>query len=158
MNYSTSVMLINEDIIAVSTLYTPDPEKGAKGPRTIFKTLDKSIKSGDFVVVPTSSRHYMTVVKVDEVGVDVDFEDPEVVDWIIARVDATAADKIKTLEQVWIEKLKQSEKKHQKNELRKKLLGSTEADIDLSKLAISNLTDVTALEHKPVPVPPDTGI
>jgi hypothetical protein len=88
---STAVMLINPNIRAIKTTYEPDPTNGIKVPRYIFKTLDKTIKPGDFVVVATDTRWGLTVVKVDEVDVDVDFEASTPTKWVISKVDTDTA-------------------------------------------------------------------
>ena len=87
MNYSTSVFLINQKVRAVSVNYEPDEKK-----QTIYKTLDETIAAGDYVVVPTHTRHKFTVARVVEVDVDVDFDSPELMTWIVARIDRSAYD------------------------------------------------------------------
>lgn len=149
MNYSTNIMLVNDNIKAVLVSYERDKDgKGIK-PFTMFKTLDHSIQVNDLVVVPTNTRHEHTVVRVEALDVEVDYEDSTFVQWIIDKVDTSAAAKIALEEIKWIDALKAGEKKAKKDEIRKKLLSTFEGDIDISKLAIANVTDVTALEYKP---------
>ena len=83
MNYSTAVFLINKHVRAIIGTY----EATDNAPRTIFKTLDDGIAVGDFVVVPTDTRHKMTIVKVVETDVDPDFESSTQVQWIVGKVD-----------------------------------------------------------------------
>ena len=86
MNYTTAIFLINKNVRAVLCNYEPNaPDK-----TIMFKTLDKTIREGDFVLVPTSTRHNMTVSKVVETDVDVDFDSGATVGWIISKIDRSA--------------------------------------------------------------------
>lgn len=139
MNYSTAVMLINQNIRAVKTVYEKDVIGGTKYPRVIFKTLDKTIKPGDFVVVPTETRHGMTVVMVDEVDVDVDFESTTQVKWIVSKVLTDEHQNILGEEGKWIEALKASEKRRKREEIKKNMLEMYEDD-GIAKLPIANMS------------------
>jgi hypothetical protein len=86
MNYSTAIFLVNDTVRAVLCSY--EPEDGKK--HVMFKTMDISVKVDDLVVVPTKTRHGMTVVKVIEVDVNVNYDDPAPMDWIVAKVDRDA--------------------------------------------------------------------
>ncbi len=149
MNYSTAVMLINENIRAIKVTYEIDEEGRSKKTRYIFKTLDKSIKKGDYVVIPTTTRHGMTVVLVDEVDVDVDFESPTLVKWIISKVSNENYEHILEEEQKWIETLKASEKRKKKEELKKNMIDYVE-NSDLENLSIAKMSsvDAIAIENK----------
>ncbi len=105
MNYSTAVMLINPNIRAIKTIYEPETERGCAQTRYIFKTLDPSIKEGDYVVVPTDTRHEMTVVLVVEVDAEVDFESAIEIKWVINRVSTEESENVLSEEKKWIEKL-----------------------------------------------------
>lgn len=141
MNYSTAVMLINQNIRAIKTTYEPDtPSK--KHERYTFKTLDHSIKPGDYVVVPTDTRHGMTVVLVDEVDVDVDFESGVEIKWAVSKVAVEESQKILLEEQKWIDTLKASEKRRKREEIKKNIFDMYQDD-GIDKLAIANMTDVT---------------
>ena len=141
MNYSTAVMLINENIRAVKVIYEPELQaNGSKRTQTpyLFKTLDQSIKNGDYVVVPTTTRHGMTVVQVLEADAEVDFESSVEIKWLIGKVDLTDSTKIAAEEAKCIEALKLSEKNRKRNEIKKNLLATYE-DAGLEKLAIANM-------------------
>lgn len=124
MNTSTAVMLINEEIRAITTSYDVEPENktGFVPKRVMFKTLDKTINVGDLVVVPTSTRHGFTVVKVMEVDVDVDFESPTKIEWIVQKVDTAPYSTILQEENKWVETLKASEKRRKREEIKKNML------------------------------------
>lgn len=120
MNYSTAVFLINKHVRALACTYeAPD-----NSPRTLFKTLDDTIKAGDFVVVPTDSRHSMTVVKVVEADVDVDFDSSVQVKWIIGKVDRAAYEQTLVQEAAAIQEIKRAELRKKREDLAGSLLAN----------------------------------
>ncbi len=149
MNYSSAVMLINENIRAVKVVYEDEKENPTQ-PRVIFKTLDKSIKVDDLVVVPTGTRLKMTVSKVVEIDVDVDFEGGAQLSWIVARVPVEDIETILTEESKWIDALKASEKRKKREEIKASMLAMYKDD-GIEKMAIASMSDtssVDAIEHK----------
>lgn len=139
MNYSTTVMLINENIIAVNVTYEPDVNdhnKNAK--RTTYKTLDKSLKVGDLVVVPTNTRHGFTIAMIDEVEVEVDFESNIQIGWVAGNAPIDKYNDILQKEDEMISVVKASEKRAKREEMRKNMLGLQEEN-KLEALAISNM-------------------
>jgi len=86
MNYSTAVMLFNSDIRAVRVSYDPNDKAGGVVKSYLFKTLDPDLKVGDFVSIPTDTRHLLTVAKVEEVDSEIDFESNLEIKWIVSRV------------------------------------------------------------------------
>lgn len=124
MNYSTAVFLINDDVRAIACTY----EAGDNAPRTIFKTFDKTIKEGDLVVVPTSTRHHMTVVKVAETDVDFDIETPAQMEWIVGIVEQDDFEETKKKENEAIELVKAAERKKKRDDLRAAVFGYVEEE------------------------------
>lgn len=118
MNYSTAVFLINDDVRAVYVTY----EALDNAPRSLFKTLDKEIKVGDYVIVPTDTRHKMTVVKVVEVDSDAWMDYDGTLQWVIGRVDISDAAHVAGVESAAIERIKSAERLNKRKELREKLL------------------------------------
>ena len=98
MNLSTAVFLINPDVRAILCIYEAETPTH-KPPRIMFKTLDPSIKEGDLVIVPTATRHNMTINKVVAVDVAVNFEDMTPVHWIVDRVDPSAYERTLMMEE-----------------------------------------------------------
>lgn len=84
-NYSRQVFLINDKLRGILCRY--DPENPNRQKDTIFKTLDPSIKKDDLVVIPTGNRVGFTVVKVVDVDVVVDLDDPAPIEWIACKID-----------------------------------------------------------------------
>lgn len=142
MNLSTAVFLINDDARAVMVTY----EEGDRATRTMFKTFDKNLKVDDFVVVPTNTRHHMTVCKVVEVDVEVDFDNDVQVDWIIGRVEKANFDDIKKQEESAINAIRAAEKLKKRKELSesmKALLTETGKDVKLLSIGPSEDTPKT---------------
>lgn len=146
MNYTTAVFLINKNVRAVMCNYEPDAEHKT----TMFKTLDPDIRVGDFVIVPTKTRHGMTVSKVVETDVDVDFDSPACVTWIIGKIDRAGFDATVRQEEDAITVIKSAEKTKKRNELAAALL------VD-SKDALKALPITVMNGDQPLPSPDVTA-
>lgn len=138
MNYSTAIFLINPKVRAIAAIYEPDTDN-RKAPRAIFKTFDQTISVGDFILVPTETRHKMTVNKVVEVDVEADLESSLPMHWVIGTVDRSMYEDVLTQESRAIELMKAAEKTHAREELRKKMM----AHVDETKLAALQITRMT---------------
>lgn len=128
MNYSTAIFLISDVARAVLVSYET-PAQGHEAETTMFKTLDPDIKIDDYVVVATDTRHHMTVCKVIETDIDVDFDMSSEVKWIIGVVNTADADEIKRQEDDAILKIKSAEKRRKRDELRDALINDAGADL-----------------------------
>jgi FKBP-type peptidyl-prolyl cis-trans isomerase 2 len=126
MNYSTALFLFNEKLRCVAVAYEPTKESS----KTLFKTLDPMIEVGDFVVIPTDSRYNMTVAKVIEVDVDVDFESPIQMQWIIGIVDRKSYEETLTNEGRAIAKMKSAEAHRKREELKKSMFAEHAASFE----------------------------
>ena len=133
MNYSTAVFLINDKVRAIACTYEKD------GPATIFKTLNSEIQVGDLVIVPTSTRHMMTVCEVAEVDVDVDYDSPTQMSWVIDVVDTSDFDLVLGQEAQAIEAVKSAEKRRRKDALRAAVFKDQEET--MKALAITSMDD-----------------
>jgi hypothetical protein len=136
MNYSTAVFLINSNVRAIVCTY----EAGDTAPRTTFKSLDPDIKKDDLVIVPTDTRHKMTVVKVVETDVEVDFDSPATMLWIVGKVDGANYQQVLSQEAQAIDTIKSAEKNRKRDELRKSILAD-QAD-NIKALPISTVGDI----------------
>ncbi len=135
MNYSRAIFLISDNARAVMCTYEADDD----APQTMFKTLDPDIKVDDFVVVPTNTRHKMTVCKVMAVDVEPDLESSANIDWIVGVISRADFEAIKSQEDEAIERIKAAERRRKKAELRETLL--KDAEQDLKALPIYTATD-----------------
>ncbi len=121
MNYTTAIFLINKQVRAVMCNYEPNaPDK-----QVMFKTLDPTIRKDDLVIVPTSTRHNMTVSKVVETDVDVDFDNRTEVGWIISKIDRHQYEIVLSQEGDAIQVIKSAEKTKKRNELAAALLADS---------------------------------
>lgn len=135
MNYTTAVFLINKNVRCVKVSYEPDRMSAAD---VLYKTLDPDIKKDDLVVVPTCTRHLMTVCKVTEVNVDVDFDSPTPMQWIVQRVDREAYQVVLDQENQALDVIKSAEHRRKREELRDALLKDQVATIKALPIAAMN--------------------
>jgi len=156
MNYSTAILLINPHVRVIEAIYEPDTES-RKSPRIFFKTLDPTISVDDYVLVPTETRHKMTVNKVVAVDVDIDPDSGANVQWVISTVDRTAYENTLKEEKRALDMIKASEKTAQRKALRDKMLAHVD-EAQLAALQIARMTgdgiDAIALPAAPVPPKP----
>ena len=123
MNYSTAILLINPACRAIKAIYEPDPvsDLAPRAKRQLFKTFDPSIKVGDIAMVPSTTRHMVTTVKVTDVDVEWDVHCCEEVKWVIGVIDQAEYISLKSQEEAAINQIKESEKTFERNELKKKM-------------------------------------
>lgn len=140
-NLSTLIFLVNEDVRAIAVTYEEidlskdttkmkyNPEYLSKGRlpsgAVIFKTMDPKIKMNDFVIVPTNTRHGMTVCKVVAVDVEIDFQSAEECHWIVGTVDTNEFERLRQQEDEMIARVKAA----RVNDERKKLAASLLANL-----------------------------
>ena len=124
MNHSTAIFLISDQVRAIGVSYDVR-EAGDTGYDKTVKTMDSSIKVGDYVTIPTDSRHKMTISQVTQTDVEIDFDNPVVLGWIIGTVDLTDFEEIEHQEAVAITTIKRAEKRRKRDELREALLKDT---------------------------------
>jgi hypothetical protein len=146
MNYSTAIFLVNKDVRAVSVSYERDAEGRGVKPFEPFKTMDPSLGVGDMVVIPTATRHRMTVVRVEEVDFEIELDSTAQLSWIIGPVDTGAYDAIAAQEAHAIERIKSAEKAAKRKELADKLLADNP---DLQALSGVNPDAAPALSAPP---------
>lgn len=117
MNKTTAVFLINPNVRALRATY--ENKQGEEG--EVFKTFDTDIKVDDLIVVETSTRHGMTVVKVVETDVDVDVEAQTVVRWVVGKVDTAPYQMLIKQEEDALKKIQAAELRQKRERLREAL-------------------------------------
>lgn len=127
MNNSIAVFLINKNVRAVVGIYEVDIPNGKQASRTMFKTFDQSIQVGDYVVVPSCTRHGLTTNKIVEVDADPDFDSNVEMRWVICRIDKVEYEATLRMENEAIAKIRSAEKRKKQDELRAALLIDNEA-------------------------------
>ncbi len=150
---SRLIFLVNDLARAIKVAYDNDRSGGdydaqIKTNNTYtFKTLDQNIKVGDFVVVPTGTRHGLTVCKVAEVDVDVDLNaTTPPLKWIVDVVDMQQHSQLLDMEAKMQSVVSKAEKRKQRDELRDALI--KDANGELKALPIVNAYDSKAVEQK----------
>lgn len=121
MDATKIVFLINDQVRLIRVSYEEKSAPPGLTPNEklyLFKTLDQSIKVDDFVVVETNTRHGLTVCKVCEVDLDVDFDDGQPLKWAFQRVDSAAIETIRAQEAEAIAAAKRAELKRKREQLR----------------------------------------
>lgn len=122
MNYSSAIFLVRDDVRLVSVSYEVDAEGNGKRPFYQFKTMDPTLAVGDYVNMPTDTRHKMTVARIEEVDLEVDLDSPAQLSWIISKVDTVSYVSIVQAEADAILVMKSAEKNRRRTELREKLI------------------------------------
>ena len=140
MNYSTAIFLINKHARAVKATY----EAEDNAPANVFKTLDPNVSVGDYILVPTNTRHKMTVCKVKEVDVDIDLEAPGEVQWVIGIIDTTMYQQLLAQEAQAIQKIKSAELRKKRDELSKALFADHIEDLKALPISAINGDDKPA--------------
>lgn len=138
MHSSNIVFLINDDIRAIRGKYDVND-----GP-TLFKTLDQTIAVGDMVVVQSGTRFNMTVVKVTEVDVDLDYDANAEVKWVVQKIDTDGFHETIDRENEAIAAVQAAERRRKKAELRQTMFKDHEETIN--HLALSNQSDTPIIE------------
>lgn len=142
MDNSKIVFLINDSVSAVRAQY--EPETVGASPKTyVFKSFDPSVKVGDFAVVQSSTRFGLTVVKIIEINVDVDFDSPIALSWLLQKIDYDAFQKVLAQEADAVSVVQQAELRRKKAELRSTMFKDHEASINA--LALSSHHTSTSL-------------
>lgn len=123
MDNSRIVFLINDTVRAIKTKY----EDG--GNAEVFKTFDQTIAVGDLAVVQSSTRHLMTVVKVTEVDVDVNFDGTTAILWAVQKINKADFDAVIAQELLAISAVQAAELRRKKEDLRKTMFKDHEDSI-----------------------------
>lgn len=143
MNYTTAIFLVREDVRAIAVSYEVDKDGKGVRPFTTFKTADQTVAVGDYVIVPTGTRHDMTVCRVEQVDIEVDLHSTAQVQWLVGIVDRTAYDAVVEAEERAIEAIKSAEKRRAREELAAKLIADNP---DLQRLKAFDTAALAAPE------------
>lgn len=129
MHSSKIVLLINESARAMVGVYEDT------GSPAEFKTLDPTIQVDDLVVVESGTRHGMTVVKITEADVDLDFEANKEVKWIVCRINTEAHNDLLRQEREAINAANSAERRRKREELRASMFADHQEQMKTLSLA-----------------------
>lgn len=135
MDNTRIVFLINDTVRAIKGVYETN------GNAETFKTFDDSIRVDDLVVVQSSTRHNMTVVKVTEVDVDVNFDATNPLLWVVQKIDKPAFETVIRQEAEAVAAVQAAELRRKKAALRETMFKDHEESI--ARLALNNHGAVT---------------
>lgn len=152
MNYSTAIFLINKNARAIRAHYEP-PTSGHTPQSYTFKTLDPDIAVDDFIIIPTDTRHEMTVVQVVEVDVDLDFDSSQEIKWVIGKVNTKAHEELLAQEQVAIKRIKSAEMRKKRGDLAEALFEDSMEEIKALPIA-----DINGDEPAVAPLPDEAPL
>lgn len=125
MHNSRKVFLLDQEPRCILADYENGPN-----PKTCeFKTNDMSIKVDDYIVVPTNTRHGMTVCKVVKVDVEPNLDCESEMYWVVSRIDTTNFDNVTQQEQSFLTAAASAEKRRKKEQLKKDFLADIDSDI-----------------------------
>lgn len=113
-------MLFNSNIRAIKVSYETE-EQNPRRALYLYKTVDKSIQVGDYVVVPTETRHKMTVCKVEEVDVELDLNCTTQISWIVDKVNVHQFNKIVDEEKEFVKEMRTAQALQKQNELKESM-------------------------------------
>jgi Fe-S oxidoreductase len=139
MNYSIAVFLLNDNCRLCRGIFEADsPDGKILAKRELLKTFDPTVVSGDIVMVPTGTRHGVSIMKVVEVDCDLDIDTQEDVRWVIGKVDQEYYTMLKQQEEQAVAAIKQAELRKKK----KAMMETMAMDYveDLKALPISSAT------------------
>ena len=137
MQNSTIVLLINDDARAIRGEYEDGGKSG------LFKTLDKDIKVDDLIVVESGTRHKMTVVKVTEVDVDINFDTDRDVKWVVQTINTDFFEHTLEQERDAIAAVQSAERRRKRDALREALFADHQDKIKSLSLANMDGDEVT---------------
>lgn len=145
MNKTTAVFLINDRVRAIRASYEADTPT-AKASTELFKTFDPSIRVGDLVNVVSTTRHNVTVCKVQAVDVEFDIETSQTVQWVIGKIDMAQHLKTLGMEDEALAAIASAEKNRRREELKKAIFADAEAK--LSAMPLAQFDGPIAIENK----------
>ncbi len=122
LNYDLAIFIVSKKARCVACSYQPNEQK-----RTLFKTLDQSIKVDDYVVVPTNTRHGMTVTRVTETDIVPDVESTTPMNWIIGVVNVVDYESLQDQEREAVDIIKSAERARRAEELRETMVKAAES-------------------------------
>lgn len=147
-NRSKVIFVLNDSVRACLAIFEKDdPDRNIKIKREMIKTLDPSIKIGDLVNVETGTRHGVSVMKVVDVDVEVNFGDDENVRWVVGKVDMTGFASIVEQENQAISAIRKAELKKERKDLRASLDESYKDEVANLQIANSSAGKPPAIKQ-----------
>lgn len=125
MHDSRKVFLLENEPRCITATY----EAGDNAATTEFKTFDQDVAVDDYIIVPTDTRHEMTVCKVRAVGIEPDLESSAEMLWVIGRVDRSSYKATIGSEKDFVAAARSAERSRKKKQLKEDFLADVDANI-----------------------------
>lgn len=127
-NFSTLIFLYDKRVKAIKAAYLTDDDPQVvkaglkKAPETMFKTYE-DFQVGDLIVVPSDTRHRMTVVKVTALNVqdEIEFDSSVQVPWVVSKVDVDGYNQNRSRDENARTAIRRAEKIKREDELKERL-------------------------------------
>lgn len=149
-NKTLAIFLISSECRAMLGIFEADePASNKLAKRELFKTFDKNIKPGDLVMTETNTRHKVSVIKIVEADVEVNFHAQEACRWIIAKVDMAEHDRILSQENEFLTKLRAAELRKERDDMKKALFAEYSAELENLPLIQQGAETLPAPETQP---------
>lgn len=139
MNNKTMIVFLANDTVRALKVAYENPDEWAVGtvPTQTVKTFDPAIKVGDYVNIVSEARHKISVAKVMEADVTVDFGSNEKVHWVIGVIDPSVHAEIVAQEAELLEAVQEAKLVEEKAKYRKTM---NFENIQMDTLAITSNT------------------
>ncbi len=146
MHPSRNIFLLRNDVRVIGASYEPDKSniRDIADVTNTFKSLDTEIVVGDFIVVPTDTRHGMTVMRVEEVDMEPLIESDSKIEWAIGIVDKNGFEEMERIEREIQSKIASAKRRKKQEELKAELL----ADMEEADLKVLDFAGDTQTETK----------
>lgn len=125
MHDSRKVFLLENEPRCITAAYEADEN----APASEFKTFDPDIEVNDYIIVPTNSRHKMTVCRVHSVDVEPNLDCSAEMLWVIGIVNRSAYEGTLQSEDAFIDAARSAERRRKKKQLKEDILADIDANI-----------------------------
>lgn len=133
MHDSRKVFLLEGELRCITAAY----EAGDDARTTEFKTFDAAIAVDDYIIVPTDTRHEMTVCKVHKVDVEPDLDSGGEMLWVIGKISLAGHEATVASEERFIAAARSAERSRRMKQLKEDIL----ADVDTNIKVIAGPTE-----------------
>jgi hypothetical protein len=142
------IFLANDNVRGILAIYEAErPDGQPQPPKTFFKTFDQTIKVGDYILVPTNTRHNMTVNKVVAVDVECELANQTPATWVIGKIDRRPYEQTLAKEGEMLNIIAAAEKKKMQDELKATVFANVD-ETKIKTLAIANMGGEGRVEDK----------
>lgn len=137
MHDSRKVFLLEGELRCIKAAYEAGDDAGT----TEFKTFDAGIAVDDYIIVPSGTRHEMTICKVHEVDVEPNLDSGSEMLWVIGKVSLSGHEATVASEERFIAAARSAERARKMKQLKEDILADVDADIKVIAGPVDENTD-----------------